>query len=595
MKEPKGQPPPKKQRTKGPEAIDPKTQFNHLRYEEHVIHGRSRDIDTVTPERHLNDIIHELGIVNNEEQLRALRIIAEHFMFGLEEQLLLYISGVGGAGKSFVIKAVVEFFRRCGVSEKMMLSAPTGCAAVLIDGFTIHALTFLPKKQKERSGSKTQELTKIWKDIKYLVVDEISMVSAELLAHICERLNEARAEKTFGTEKIFGGINVIVLGDIGQLRPVRAKSLFANDLVSQITPNVKETCDGINALYGAWIWREFRKVVILRKNFRAQLDPEYTNLLARIRLGLSWDGIHAMSTIQAGCGNNYSEGDFRTLQSRQIQGLCREEQQRFETAPIICCTKVVRDLINRELTLNHARKVKKAIHDYHSRDTFIGLPLNETLQKRLWQMRSSDTKDSIGRLPLSIGMKVMVTENVALKAGVVNGAEGILRQLHYSIDEKKRRYVDCAYVEIPGSNVNLHSLGPDIVPIVPVPAFFDYVADDERKFPITRLQLPLLPAYAYTDYKAQGKSLKSVIVDLNGAGSLQSLYVMISRATSLQSIAVLRNFKSKTLYSRLGEEFRDEFTRLELLDWKTKIDFNRVHRSQPPMPDITDQLDLDLY
>ncbi|KAJ7838242.1 hypothetical protein B0H14DRAFT_2162209, partial [Mycena olivaceomarginata] len=83
------------------------------------------------------------GIGDNAEQLRALRIIAEHFMFGLEEQLLLYIAGVGGAGKSFVIKTVVEFFRRCGMSDQMMLSAPTGCAAVLIDGFTIHALTFL--------------------------------------------------------------------------------------------------------------------------------------------------------------------------------------------------------------------------------------------------------------------------------------------------------------------------------------------------------------------------------------------------------------------------------------------------------------------
>ncbi|KAJ7082095.1 hypothetical protein B0H15DRAFT_755164, partial [Mycena belliarum] len=86
-----------------------------------------------------------LDLADNCEQLRALRIIAEHFIFGMEEQLLLYIAGVGGAGKSFVIKAVVEFFRRCGVSETMMLSAPTGCAAVLIDGFTIHALTFLPK------------------------------------------------------------------------------------------------------------------------------------------------------------------------------------------------------------------------------------------------------------------------------------------------------------------------------------------------------------------------------------------------------------------------------------------------------------------
>ncbi|KAJ7126130.1 hypothetical protein C8R44DRAFT_618120, partial [Mycena epipterygia] len=99
----------------------------------------------ISPEQHLEDIIREKRIAGNPEQERALRIIAEHFMFGMEEQLLLYIAGVGGSGKSFVVKAVVEFFRRCGVSERMMLSAPTGCAAVLIDGYTIHALTFLPK------------------------------------------------------------------------------------------------------------------------------------------------------------------------------------------------------------------------------------------------------------------------------------------------------------------------------------------------------------------------------------------------------------------------------------------------------------------
>jgi hypothetical protein len=48
--------------------------------------------------------------------------------------------------------------------------------------------------------------------------------------------------------------------------------------------------------------------------------------------------------------------------------------------------------------------------------------------------------------------------------------------------------------------------------------------------------------------------------------SLQSVYVMLSRATSLKSIAVLRAFNPRTLNSRLGEEFRVEFARLEELD-----------------------------
>ncbi|KAJ6549925.1 hypothetical protein B0H19DRAFT_1160007 [Mycena capillaripes] len=46
---------------------------------------------------------------------------------------------------------------------------------------------------------------------------------------------------------------------------------------------------------------------------------------------------------------------------------------------------------------------------------------------------------------------------------------------------------------------------------------------------------------------------------LNGARSLQSLYAMTPRATSLKSRAVLRNFRSATLYGLLGQEFRDEF------------------------------------
>ncbi|KAF8144051.1 hypothetical protein K438DRAFT_1632503 [Mycena galopus ATCC 62051] len=69
-------------------------------------------------------------------------IIGEHFISGSTEQHLMYIAGVGGASKSFVIKTILKKFRSCCASQKMMLNAPTGCADVLIDGFTIHALTF---------------------------------------------------------------------------------------------------------------------------------------------------------------------------------------------------------------------------------------------------------------------------------------------------------------------------------------------------------------------------------------------------------------------------------------------------------------------
>ncbi|KAF8215295.1 hypothetical protein K438DRAFT_1561929 [Mycena galopus ATCC 62051] len=362
---------------------------------------------------------------------------------------------------------------------------------------------------------------------------------------------------------------------MGQLRPVQAPSVFAHELVDRIPPNIKETVAGVDALYGAWLWRQFTKVVILRKNFRAIKDPEYTNLLARIRLGLAWDGKKDMTSAQSGDGSNYAEADFQTLHNRQLVGLPSEERALFADAPIVCATRVVRDVINYQLTLNHSRRTGNACHFYHSKDRFQKRPLNDDLQKPVWQIRSTHTKDALGKLPLSIGMKVMITENIALKACVVNGAEGILREIHYSTDSKGRRSVDCAYVEVKGAGVNLHPLGKDVVPIFPVSSSFKYEPQSGSVYKIARTQLPLVPAYAFTDYKSQGRSLERVIVDLNGARSLQSLYVMISRATSLNSMSVLRNFTPRTLHTRLGEDFRREFERLEELDALTKAAYGR--------------------
>ncbi|KAI0054515.1 hypothetical protein BV25DRAFT_1816959, partial [Artomyces pyxidatus] len=93
----------------------------------------------------LEDLLKEFKVLGNEEQERAVRIVAEHYMYRDREQLLMYIAGVGGTGKSHVIRTITEFFLRVGESEKLLLSAPTGIAAVLIQGYTVHALTFLPE------------------------------------------------------------------------------------------------------------------------------------------------------------------------------------------------------------------------------------------------------------------------------------------------------------------------------------------------------------------------------------------------------------------------------------------------------------------
>lgn len=223
------------------------------------------------------------------------------------------------------------------------------------------------------------------------------------------------------------------------------------------------------------------KVVILKKNWRAKEDPRYINLLHRIRQGIAWDGRKPMTDVQRGNGDNYKNSDFRTLQSRRLHAMNVADRDEFKDAPMIVGTKVIRDILNRELTKNFAHRTGVEMHDYHSIDKFRKAPLEMKHQARLWNVRASLTKDALGRIPMAPGMKVMITENVAIKAHVVNGAEGTLTDIKYTVDSQGRHYAKCAYVHIPGSNIRAPGLAPDIVPIMPVSTSFGYISPRRRQ------------------------------------------------------------------------------------------------------------------
>jgi hypothetical protein len=138
----------------------------------------------------VDEIHHTFGLHKNAEQSRAFRIAAEHFMTNDLHQMLMFVTGMGGSGKCHVIKVIVELFKRCGCSHELLLSTPTGCAAILIEGYTIHTLTFLPGKQTANNKGK---LENIWVRVRYLILDETSMLSAELLSQISECISNTKA------------------------------------------------------------------------------------------------------------------------------------------------------------------------------------------------------------------------------------------------------------------------------------------------------------------------------------------------------------------------------------------------------------------
>lgn len=223
--------------------------------------------------------------------------------------------------------------------------------------------------------------------------------------------------------------------------------------------------------------------------------------------------------------------------------------------------------MNAKLVNYHARRVGEEIGLYHSVDTVSRANVPIGMRNRLWSIPSSSNNEAFGRLPIFAGMKVMVTENLAFSDGIVNGSEGTIRSIHYQEDGHGVRTAVVAYVHIPGCGIRLPNLDEDVVPIFPVSTRIDYPFDIKpgtRCSGFTRKQLPLVPAYAYTDFKSQGRTLTRVIVDLVTARG-QGVYVMLSRVKTLSGLAILRWFPPTKVYARIPAELRAELDRLSSL------------------------------
>ena len=147
--------------------------------------------------------------------------------------LLMYVSGQGGTGKSYLITALLGFFnvqrnvynRSCD----SIVGAPTGLAAANISGQTLHSIFNVPvehggaPKHSQLNKAKLDLVRVVMKRLKCVLIDEVSMVSNVLLFLINLRLGEVFREQT---ESLFGNKSVILFGDLLQLSPVNARPPF---------------------------------------------------------------------------------------------------------------------------------------------------------------------------------------------------------------------------------------------------------------------------------------------------------------------------------------------------------------------------------
>lgn len=191
---------------------------------------------------------------------------------------LLIVTGSAGTGKSTFIRWLAESFE-----GHVLIAAPTGIAALNVDGKTLHSLCVLPPAWILSEDIKEYK-SSIARGAKLLIIDEISMVNANLLDGVSDFFKRNR-----NCDAPFGGMPVVLVGDLFQLPPVVNSNV--RDLFAQ---NYKTTkFHGANAIASSPYY-----AIELKKAFR-QIDQEFVELLVRIREGIDLNS--SLQRLNAAC------------------------------------------------------------------------------------------------------------------------------------------------------------------------------------------------------------------------------------------------------------------------------------------------------
>lgn len=192
----------------------------------------------------------------------------------------IFLTGQAGTGKS----TLLHYFRE-NTQRRFVVLAPTGVAALNVNGQTIHSFFgFNPQIKPELVKRAPAERIKLFKNLEVLVIDEISMVRADLLDCVDKALRLNRKSK-----EPFGGVKMIFIGDLYQLPPIVTRDeqdYFRNHYESPY-------------FFSAEVMRHLDFQLIELKKVHRQQDEDFVKLLNKVRDGLineedvlKWNDLH---------------------------------------------------------------------------------------------------------------------------------------------------------------------------------------------------------------------------------------------------------------------------------------------------------------
>ena len=241
----------------------------------------------------------------------------------------VFLTGKAGTGKTTFLKRVVEESRK-----RVVVVAPTGIAAINAGGVTIHSFfqlplhPFIPGAKLESKFAFSKEKRSIIKTMDVLVIDEISMVRSDLLDAVDSVLRRFR-----NRFKPFGGVQLLMIGDLQQLTPVITDEEF--QLLAPYYPTPY--------FFGSRALSQIDYVTIELKQVYRQQDEEFISILNSVRSGRpSPDVIKALNNrYDPRFTPSADEGYIRLTTHNHIANSYNEQQLDLIDEPVHCFDAVI--------------------------------------------------------------------------------------------------------------------------------------------------------------------------------------------------------------------------------------------------------------
>lgn len=385
-----------------------------------------------------------------------------------KENLLLI--GRAGTGKS----TLIQYFKET-TAKNVVVLAFTGVAAQNIGGQTIHSffrfgIDITPKRVSTVYG----QTKRLYQNIDTIVIDEVSMVRADLLDCVDQFLRKNGQKEG----EPFGGVQMVFVGDLFQLPPVVTRedeNLFREFYKSPYFFDSNSFNDS-GFKFG---------LIELHKNYR-QSDSEFTSFLDRVRIG----GIE--------------DGDMDYINKRFVEN-SENNSEIGECLRLVTTNAMAKQINDKQLdSLRGKLRVKEAVvtGDYNDKNPPADRELN-----------------------LKVGARIMMLVNNK-KGGWFNGSTGVIQKIP-KLGEGIKVKLDSDKDII----VSKHTWEK-------IQHYYDKKSDSiETKKLGSFTQYPIKLAWAVTIHKGQGSTLDKVVIDFgNGAFAPGQAYVAFSRCTSYEKI-----------------------------------------------------------